>query len=52
MAPQHVKPYVPRNKNDARHAEGNQIRGLVAEYGLVAPKSCRGCVVRYRAGYR
>lgn len=22
MAPQRVKPYVPRNKNDARHAEG------------------------------
>jgi transposase len=79
MAPQYVKPYVPRNKNDAkdaqgiceamsrpsmtfvpiktveqqdmqavhrirtglveqRTAKGNQIRGLVAEYGLVAPK--------------
>jgi transposase len=79
MAPQYVKPYVPRNKNDAKDAEGiceamsrpsmtfvpiktveqqdmqalhrirtglveqrtakgNQIRGLAAEYGLVAPK--------------
>jgi transposase len=79
IAPQYVKPYVPRNKNDAkdaqgiceamsrpsmtfvpvktveqqdmqavhrirtglveqRTAKGNQIRGLVAEYGLVAPK--------------
>ncbi|WP_445145871.1 IS110 family transposase [Dyella sp. Tek66A03] len=79
IAPQYVKPYVPRNKSDAKDAEGiceamsrpsmrfvpiktveqqdiqavhrirtrlvddrtakgNQIRGLVAEYGLVAPK--------------
>ncbi|WP_445145868.1 IS110 family transposase [Dyella sp. Tek66A03] len=79
IAPQYVKPYVLRNKSDAKDAEGiceamsrpsmrfvpiktveqqdiqavhrirtrlvddrtakgNQIRGLVAEYGLVAPK--------------
>ncbi len=82
IAPQHVKPYVKSNKNDAndasaiceamgredmtyvavktveqqdiqavhrvrasvvgqRTATANQIRGLVAEYGLVAPKDLR-----------
>ena len=51
MAPQFVKPYVKTNKNDvadaeaiceavarARTSQGNQIRGLLGEAGLIIPK--------------
>ena len=50
MAPQFVKPYVQSKQDiqavhrirsgliEQRTAKGNQIRGLVAEYGLVAPR--------------
>ena len=31
-----------------RKAKANQVRGLMAEYGLVAPKECRTCVGRFR----
>jgi len=54
IPPQYVKPFIKSNKNDAndaqalhrirdeikshRIAKANQIRGLVTEYGLVAPQ--------------
>src|ERR1700737_2779663 len=57
MAPQFVKPYVKTNKSDARDAEAiceagqgfvkartaqaNQMRGLLAEFGIVIPKGIR-----------
>ena len=49
IPPQFVKPYVKSKKNDAndaelmmqRKAKANQIRGLVVEYGLVAPLTLR-----------
>ncbi len=49
MAPQFVKPYVKTNKHDmadaeaqsfvkARTAQANQMRGLLAEFGIIIPK--------------
>lgn len=45
IAPQHVKPYVKRNKNDGRDAEGlceamsrPTIRGYAAEFGITEAK--------------
>ena len=46
IAPQYVKPFVKRNKNDAADAEAiceavtqaNQIRGLLAEFGIIIPQ--------------
>ena len=35
-----------------RTAKANQIRGLVAEYGLVAPKNCRVCDGHCPVGWR
>jgi transposase len=46
IAPQYAKPFVKRNKNDAADAEAiceavtqaNQIRGLLAEFGIIIPQ--------------
>jgi transposase len=35
-----------------RTAKANQIRGLVAEYGLVAPKQLPACVWPYPSGWK
>src|SRR5688572_30422275 len=37
---------------EQRTAKANQIRGLVAEYGLVAPKELCRCAARSRVGWR
>ena len=35
-----------------RTAKANQLRGLVYEYGLVAPRGSAPCAVRCRSGWR
>ena len=45
ISPQYVKPFVKTNKSDAndknRTALVNQVRGLLAEYGIIVGKSVR-----------